>query len=253
MKDDFIGVWYWFEELEKEKRGEKEKRRNRPQKRNNGREKFVREFRDTIIDWVELHKKDILDYRSYRWRGKTYEESVKARNALEKAIKLSRCRNNGGIDLETADKIYMWGFGKRFPLRDEQEVVEATREAYQFLDDGDCYRACKRLMRINGVGVAGATKLLGLSDQENFCIYDSRVGNALSDLRKDGEKIILCPPGRTTIKGDSVSPVNAEHEWAENYQKLVWTLEIIRECLKAKSHNCRIADIEMTLFMMGRS
>lgn len=189
MEDDLTGIWYWFEELEEEKRRE----------RSSKKEEFVKKFKDAIMKWVGLHKKDILDYRRYRWRGKTFEESVKARNVLEKAIKLSRQKNNGGIDLATADKIYMWGFGKRFPLRDEQEVVEATREAYRFLDDGDCYQACKRLMRINGVGVAGATKLLGLSDQENFCIYDSRVGNALRDLKKD--KKINSLPSRTHYKG----------------------------------------------------
>lgn len=54
-----------------------------------------------------------------------------------------------------------------------------------------------KLMSIRGVGIAGATKIIGLSDQENLCIYDSRVGHALRDLRKDGSKIILCPPDRS--------------------------------------------------------
>jgi len=214
-------------------------------------EGFVEEFEGAIIKWTVSHEKEIVDFKSYRWKGKTYRESVRARNELEGAIKLSRRNNGGGIDLATGDKIYVWGFDKRFPLRNRQEVIEATREAFQFLDRGDCYQACKRLMRINGVGVAGATKLLGLSDQENLCIYDSRVGNALSDLKKNGEKIILCPPGRTIIR-DYVSPTNADHEWAENYQRLIWTLEIVRDYLRGKSRHLRIADIEMALFMKGR-
>jgi len=214
-------------------------------------EGFVKEFKDTIIEWAERHGKEILDYKSYRWKGRTYEESVEARNELEKAIKLSRQKNNGGIDLVTADRIYQWGFGKDFPICDEKEVLTATREAFRFLDEGNCYQACKRLMWMQGVGVAGATKLLGLSDQENLCIYDSRVGHALKDLTKREKKIILCPLGRNMV-GDNVPPNIADYIWSENYQKLIWTLEIIRGYLKEKEYSLRIADIEMALFMKGQ-
>ena len=211
---------------------------------------FIKKFKNVIIKWAEKHEDEILDYKSYRWKG-DYEESVKARNKLEEEIKRSRQENDGGIDLATADEIYMWGFAREFPLRNEREVIKATKEAFEFLDEGDCYQAAKRLMWISGVGPAGATKILGLSDQENFCIYDSRVGNALRDLTKHGKKIIRCPAGRGR-RGDYVLPKRANHEWAEDYQKLIWTLEIIRDYLKEKSHKLRIADIEMALFMMGK-
>jgi len=213
-------------------------------------EEFVREFKDTITDWSRLHEPDLLDHDSYRWKGKTYKESVKARNNLEKAITFSRQKNNGGIDLVIVDKIYMWGFGKPFPLRDPKKILEATREAFQFLDKEDCYQGCRRLMQLDRVGVAGATKILGLSNQEKFCIYDSRVGLALSDLKKDGKKIIRCPPGRCT-KGDYISYENWDQEWSLDYQKLIWTLDIVRDYLKEKAPNLRISDIEMALFMKG--
>ena len=213
-------------------------------------EEFRNEFESVIIEWAKLHEAELLDYRSYRWKSQTYEESVKARNDFEEAITISRQKNKGGVDLETLDKIFMWGFGKPFPLRDPEKISEATREAFRFLDNGDCYQACKRLMQIGDVGVAGATKILGLSNQEKFCIYDSRVGLALSDLKKDGKKIILCPPGRST-KGDHVSYEKWDHEWSLNYQKLIWTLEIVRDYLKEKAQNLRISDIEMALFMKG--
>lgn len=210
----------------------------------------MRVFRNTIIEWSKLHEEELLDYKAYRWKNETYEESVRARNDLEEAIKSSRKKNDGGIDLATADKIYRWGFFKPFPTRDEKMVLDATREAFRFLEEGDCYRACKRLMQITR-GVAGATKILGLSNQEKFCIYDSRVGRALSDLRKDGEKIIRCPPGRS-IKGDYILYKQYGHERALDYQKLVWTLEIVHDRLKEKAPNSRIADIEMALFMKGK-
>ena len=212
-------------------------------------EDFVKEFSNTIIRWAKKHQKEILDFNSYRWKGRTYEESVKRRNELEEKIKLSRRENDCGIDLATVDEIYEWGFDRVFPLRNKQEVTEATKEAFDFLDHGDRYQAAKRLMWIDGVGPAGATKILGLSDQENLCIYDSRVGKALSDLRKDGIKVILCPPGRGR-SGDYVPHYKAAHIWAENYERLLWTMGIIRDYFKEKSHKLRIADIEMALFMM---
>ncbi len=106
-------------------------------------------------------------------------------------------------------------------------------------------------MQIYGIGVAGATKILGLSDQEKYCIFDSRVGKAMEDLRKDGTKVVRCPPGRT-IEGDLVPYEKWDEEWSIDYQKLVWILEVIRSYLIGKGHDLKIGDIEMALFMMGR-
>ncbi len=215
-------------------------------------EKFAAQYKSSIVKWTMEHKKEILHNIKadrYTWKGL----SAHARNELEKAIILARQRNCGGIDLETANRIYNWGFGTTFYLQNEEKVREATRRAFEFLDQGDCYRAVKTLMPISWKTPhpSGATKILGLSNQSELCIYDSRVGNALKDLRKDGRKIILCPSG-SGRKGDHVPIENASQIWAENYQKLIWTLEIIRECLKEESSHLRIADIEMALFMMGK-
>ncbi|GAG93918.1 unnamed protein product, partial [marine sediment metagenome] len=79
------------------------------------------------------------------------------------------------------------------------------------------------------------------------CIYDSRVGHALKDLKYDNKKIILCPPGYNR-PGDAAS----NNVWAEQYQRLIWTLEIIRDHLNEKGHTFRLADIEMALFMIGK-
>lgn len=212
------------------------------------REDFVKKIKDIIIEWVKVHDKEILNYKSYRWKHKDYEESVKTRNELEEAIKLSRKENNGGIDLETIDRIFEWGFGKKFPLRNEEEVISKTRKAFEFIEKGEHSKSVEVLMSINGVGIAGATKIIGLSDQEKLCIYDSRVGHALRDLKMGTQKIILCPANRG-FKRDYDHAT--KHKWAENYEKLVWTLEVVRDYLKEKSYRLRIADIEMALFMMG--
>lgn len=212
-------------------------------------EDFVREFGNTITKWVKKHQEEILDFKSYRWKDRTYEESVKRRNELEQKIKDSRRENNGGIDLTTVDEIYDWGFSRSFPLRNEQEVIKATKDAFKFLDSGDYYQAARRLLLIKGVGPAGATKVLGLSDHENLCIYDSRVGNALKDLKKDNVKLILCPPDRS-YKRDFDQTTS--RGWAKNYERLIWAIEIMQEYFRTKRYSLRAADIEMALFVIGQ-
>ncbi len=104
-------------------------------------------------------------------------------------------------------------------------------------------------MGIPKVGISRASKILGLFDQENLCIYDSRVGNALKDLKYDNGKIVLCPAGYGR-QGDAVSD---DKTWAENYERLILALEIVRDYLNERGHTYRLADVEMGLFMMGKS
>lgn len=212
---------------------------------------FVKQFKETIVNWVKENEAEILRIlreRKYSWHGMSYEDSVKRRNQLESAINESRERNNGGIDLNTADKICLWGFGRKFPLRDEQTVIEITRQAFEHIDKQDYYTGANTLMSILGVGISRASKIIGLSDQYKLCIYDSRVGNALKDLKKDNLKLILCPVDRsykrefdhTTKKG-----------WATNYERLIWIVEIMQEYFSTKQQPLRAAEIEMALFVMG--
>ena len=143
----------------------------------------------------------------------------------------------------------MWGFNDKFPLREAGEVMELTKKAFDYLDEGKLKEATMTLLRIQGVGISRASKILGLFNQENLCIYDSRVGKALEDLKHEDEKIILCPPGRTYPGDQRVT----DEEWAANYQRLIWTLEIVRDYLNERGHTYRLADVEMGLFMMSKS
>lgn len=209
-------------------------------------EVFMEKFRDVIIEWIKRNEKLIVESRrKYSWKGRGSEK----RDELEGEIYLSRQRHQGGIDLRTADRIYDWGFGRNFPLRDEEKVKKVTKEAFEFAESGDYYKAVKKLMEeIYGMGIAGASKILGLSNQEILCIYDSRVGNAFRELKKGDQRIILCPPDRSYKRSQDSTTKSG---WAANYEKLIWTLEIMRDYLKEKSHNFRIADIEMALWKMG--
>ena len=140
-----------------------------------------------------------------------------------------------------------WGGFHWFPLRDSDKVITITRRALCYLDEENLIDATLTLLNVKGVGIARATKVLGLYDQEKLCIYDSRVGKAIKKLTHNKDPIIKCPPGRSR-PGDACSPT----QWAKNYQKLTWTLEIIRDYLEEKGYPFRIADIEMALFMMGK-
>lgn len=160
---------------------------------------------------------------------------------------LSRIRNGGGLDLETLDKIMAWGGFPPFPLRDDAEVLEITREAFSYLDKGDLQKTILRLLLIRGIGISSASKIIGLFDQNHLAIYDSRVGKALKTLKLTENGTIKCPPGRGR-PGDACTYAQS----AANYQKLIWVLEVIRDYLNEQGYPFSSADVEMALFMMGK-
>jgi len=210
-------------------------------------EVFLKKYKSIILEWASKNESLIIKNRQkYSYGTKSTLECINERNKVSQAIQLSRIRNQGGIDLKTADRLMDWGGFNKFPLRDPNEIIKITSEAFDFVEQGDVYQGIYKLMLINGVGIARASKIIGLFNQDKYCIYDSRVGTALRTLKKGDLRLILCPPGRLR-KGDACS----NKKWAENYEKLIWTLEVIRDYLNEKSHKFRIADIEMALFMMG--
>jgi len=212
-------------------------------------QEFINKYTATIIDWTKNKKEIIKDARfSYTWKNKPMLVCVKERNEVSKAIIMSRIRNQGGLDLDTLDKVTMWGFNREFPLRNREKVIKRTKKAFNHLDEGNLVEATKILLNIFGVGISRASKIIGLFDQENLCIYDSRVGNALEDFKYQDKKIILCPAGRNR-SGDNV--IN-DYVWAEQYQRLVWSLEIVRDYLNERGNTFRLADVEMALFMIGK-
>jgi hypothetical protein len=88
-----------------------------------------------------------------------------------------------------------WGGFGSFPLREPDKVIEITRKAFNFLDNGEIAEAVSTLLSIYQVGIASATKIIGLSDQYRYAIYDSRVGTALRSLTYKGERVVKCPAG----------------------------------------------------------
>jgi hypothetical protein len=214
-------------------------------------EQFVKEFKKYVLDWTKNKEPLILQTikaKKYSWKGESYEDSVKRRNVLEYLIKKSREANANCVDLVTLNKITQWGFGRNFPLSCNEEALKLTREVFENVDKREFVEAAKCLMQVSGVGIARATKVISLADQENLCIYDSRVGNALKDLKVNGRKLIKCPPDQGFKRDYDVATKN---EWATNYERLIWTIEIIKDYFFSKGIKLKASDIEIALFMIG--
>lgn len=101
-----------------------------------------------------------------------------------------------------------WG-GLRPVKLENDEALGITSEAFTLLDNGDIKGAVSKLLSINGVGIASATKIIGLFDQNELAIYDSRVGTALRTLEHEGQRLVKCPVGRTR-PGDFVQTKNGQ-------------------------------------------
>ena len=73
-------------------------------------EDFLEKFKEVIINWAKKNEDALIEGRSnYSWKNKSLLESVDERNGISQLIVLSRIKNGGGIDLETANKIMSWG------------------------------------------------------------------------------------------------------------------------------------------------
>ena len=211
-------------------------------------ELFLKKYKQIILDWAQNNKFQLIENRkNYSWSDKEPKVCLQERNQISKSIVLSRIENAGGIDLKTLDLIMSWGGFSRFPLRDEKKVLEITRKVFNFVDESKISDAIEELLAINGVGIDQASKIIGLFDQQRFCTYDSRVGHALTTLQFAEKPALNCPAGPFK-PGDICS----DSRWAENYQRLIWTLEVIRDYLNSEGYPFSIADVEMALFMMGK-
>lgn len=82
-----------------------------------------------------------------------------------------------------------WGFGRDYPVKDSVRALEVTGKAFEYLDNDDIKKATMVLLKEKGVRISRASKIIGLADQENLCIYDSRVGYALQTLTFEGKSL----------------------------------------------------------------
>ena len=133
----------------------------------------------------------------------------------------------------------------------EDKIQHATKHAFEHLRDGRIAQAAKELVMLPGVGISRASKVLALSDQQEFGIYDSRSAHGLSDfVGSNGQRIIPIPPGRV-IRGDF------RKDYCDAFEHYTWVLRHLRK-LASTSDSLgrefgRVADLEVALFTRSRS
>jgi hypothetical protein len=209
---------------------------------------FLKKHKQVILDWAKAHKARLIDARKhYSWKDKEPKVCLAERDEIRRSIEFSRSQNSGGIDLVTLDLIMGWGSFGKFPLRDEQKVLDITRKVFDYVDQDKVSEAVDTLLTIDGVDISQASKIIGLFDQDRFCIYNNRVGNALKTLQFNEKPVLNCPVGPK-----QPDDICSDERWGENYQHLIWTLEVIRDYLHSEGYPFSIADIEMALFMIGK-
>ena len=211
-------------------------------------DQFLKKYKQVILDWTKTHKQSLIEGRkNYSWDDKEPQTCLTERDQIRKSIEFSRSQNSGGIDLTTLDMIMSWGGFNKFPLRDENKVLKITRKVFDFVDENKVADAIEELLKIDDVDIARASQIIGLFDQNRFCLYNSIVGQALKSLQFDEKPVLQCP-----LKQPKPGDPCSEAGWAKNYQNLIWTLEVIRDYLKTEGYPFSIADIEMALYTMGK-
>jgi hypothetical protein len=212
------------------------------------RETYLEPRRETILKWAEKNEDILIENRlNYHWKKLTRPECERLRNETSRKIIESRIKNNGALDIETLNAVIRWGFGRDYPNKDPENALQITGKAFNYLDKSELVNAAITLCNEQGVGISRASKIIGLSDQEKLCVYDSRVGLALRDLTHNNERMIKIPPGYNR-EYDTCT----QTQYAQNYQYLIWILEEIRDHMNQRGCTYKLADIEMALFMMGQ-
>jgi hypothetical protein len=214
-------------------------------------EEYIRAHRGVLESYWHSIALEILSWKAcYEWpKGMKLEEAIRRRNALESDLARD-LKEHGYISQRVFDDVMVWGFGKPSGLR-EEDISAATEKAFASLKDGDLYDAALQLTLWAGFGIARASKVLALSDQKRFGIYDSRSADGLSDLCQEGKRVIPIPPGRV-IRGDSLT----KREFCVAFREYTWVLRFLHCCAqqdkKMRDEFQQVADIEIALFARSR-
>ena len=209
---------------------------------------FLEKNKEIIFEWTKNNKSRLLEARkNYSWGDKEPRVCLAERKEITDSIKFSKSQNDGGIDLKTLDIIMESAGFSKFPLRDEQKVLDITRKVFNLITDNKVSEAVEELLAIDGIEIIQASKIISFFDQNRFCSYDNNVANALKTLKFAEKPVLKCPVGHK--KPDDIC---SDKRWGENYLHLVWTLQVVKEYLNKEGYPLSVADIEMALFMMGK-
>ena len=141
---------------------------------------FINEHaRDLKTFWNRVSDQILSSRQDYQWpRGASLKGSIDTRAQLEQRIQ-NDLNNKDCLSKFTFDAVIQWGFGVNSGCS-EQEVLQATRLAFCHLKSSKVAEAAKALVKLPRIGISRASKILALSDQLEFGIYDSRSAHGLS-------------------------------------------------------------------------
>lgn len=208
---------------------------------------------ESLRDWWARHGDQLVELRrTYRWPPQlTTEESLRRREEVavrvrQDAAALAR------LTRPTVEAVLKWGFNGDASVLDsltDDEIEGSTGDALSYLRDDQLAEAAEAATRPHGIGISRASKLLALSDEGRFGIYDSRVGRGLADFTVHGRHVVEVPSGRgergTTTSGPALA------------QGFAVCTDVLRQLAtfagggRAGEVLRRPADVEMALFMRG--
>jgi len=203
---------------------------------------FISSWDQPINTYYQRFGNDIIQARA-----KYPQPLLQRRNNLEQEIQKSLTTNNLQIPGLWTDVEIWGGFQPVVEVSNPREhIIKVTMEAFALLTSGKLRESAKYLKGgLRNVGISRATKMLALSDQVRYGIYDSRAGNGLSPLvNENGKPLIPVPFGRA-IQGTSGNK-------AIGFENYTWVLRCMLPLFQAQP-NCgkwKVCDIEMGLFML---
>ena len=214
-------------------------------------------------EFIEVHQRLLMDYwiriapklmgwkSSYQWPPGVYlTEAVSLRDQLETALRID-LKAKGWITKDVFDAVMKWGFG-RASSNSEDEIRTATKEAFDYLSQNRIADAALAMTKLTGIGISRASKVLALSNQSEFAIYDSRAAHGLSELVYNGRRLIPIPPGRVVV-GDSLSKA----DFCRAFEEYTWVLTFLRDYAQAndelREHFKRVSDLEIAFFAKSRA
>jgi hypothetical protein len=205
---------------------------------------FLSRWQWLIEKYYSEHRESIIEARrEYTWHGD--------RDSLERCIKQTLAENDGVVTLQVFEEVEYWGFGVKTISKHNEHgtVLRKTKSAFTYLKQGKLREAALELDNLPYVGPARATKLLALSNQAIYGIYDARASNALRQVNFLAGKIIMPVLLGRTIQGTG-------GDSALGFESFTWALRFMLCKLSTECDECktwRVADVEMSLFVLGHA